>query len=83
MICGHPDGVGDLLDLGIQADHVRGELAERDPSRDGRGGLACPRVQTYPANPSSEGSALATFNWTGQQDHQEWRGPAGDRVLST
>jgi hypothetical protein len=36
---GHLDGVGDLLDLGVQADHVRGERAERDPGRDGRRGL--------------------------------------------
>jgi len=28
---------------------------------------ARPGVQTYPANPSSEGSALAIFNWTGQR----------------
>ena len=34
----HPDGVGDLLGLGVQADHVRGEGAERDPGRDGRRG---------------------------------------------
>jgi hypothetical protein len=25
-----------------------------------------PAVQTYPANPSSEGGALAAFTWTGQ-----------------
>ena len=29
---------GDLLGLGVQADHVRGEGAERDPGRDGRRG---------------------------------------------
>ena len=38
VIGGHPDGVGDLLGLGVQADHVRGEGAERDPGRDGRRG---------------------------------------------
>ena len=32
---------------------------------------ARPGVQTYPANPSSEGSALAIFNWTGHG----WRQP--------
>jgi hypothetical protein len=35
----HPDGVGDLLDLGVQADPVRGEVAGRDPGGDGRRGL--------------------------------------------
>ena len=28
---GHPDGVGDLLGLGVQPDHVRGRVAEPDP----------------------------------------------------
>jgi hypothetical protein len=31
--------VGDLLDLGLEPDHVRGRRAERDPGRDGRRGL--------------------------------------------
>jgi hypothetical protein len=31
--------MGDLLDLGVQADHVRGEGAETDAGRDGRRGL--------------------------------------------
>ena len=26
-----------------------------------------PAVQTYPANPSSEGGALAVFTWTGHR----------------
>src|ERR1700678_4424590 len=39
VVGGHPDGVGDLLGLGVQADHVRGQGAERDPGRDGRRGL--------------------------------------------
>jgi len=26
---GHPDGVGDLLDLALQAGHVRGDLGSR------------------------------------------------------
>ena len=33
---GHPDGVGDLLDLGLQADHVRGYLAKADAGGDYR-----------------------------------------------
>jgi hypothetical protein len=41
VIGGHTDGVGDLLGLGVQPDHVRGEVAERDPGRDGRRGLVC------------------------------------------
>ena len=36
---GHADGVGDLLDLGLQADHVRGDPAEADAGGDGRCGL--------------------------------------------
>ena len=39
VVGGHPDGVGDLLDLGFQAHHVRGERAERDPGRGGRRSL--------------------------------------------
>jgi hypothetical protein len=38
VVGGHPDGVGDLLGLGVQPHHVRGQLAEPDPSRDRRGG---------------------------------------------
>ena len=38
VIGGHPDGVGDLLGLGVQPDHVRGEIAEPDPGGGGRGG---------------------------------------------
>jgi hypothetical protein len=34
----HPDGVGDLLGLGVQPDHVWGEVAEPDPGGGGRGG---------------------------------------------
>ena len=36
---GHPDGVSDLLDLGLQADHVRSDLAEGDPGGDGGCGV--------------------------------------------
>ena len=36
---GHPDGVGDLLDLGLQADHVRGYLAKADAGGDYRRGV--------------------------------------------
>jgi hypothetical protein len=38
VIGGHPDGVGDLLGLGVQPDHVRGEVAEPDPGGGGRSG---------------------------------------------
>jgi len=39
VIGGHPDGVGDLLDLGLQADHVRGYLAQADAGGDGGRGV--------------------------------------------
>ena len=39
VIGGHPDGVRDLLGLGVEPDHVPGEGAERDPGRDGRRGV--------------------------------------------
>ena len=39
VVGGHPDGMGDLLDLGVQADHVGGKVAEPDPGRDGCRGL--------------------------------------------
>ena len=39
VVGGHPDGVGDLLDLGLQPDHVRGYLAERMRAGDGRRGV--------------------------------------------
>ena len=39
VVGGHPDGVGDLLDLGFQADHVRGQVAEPDPGGDRCRGL--------------------------------------------
>ena len=35
---GHPDGVGDELGLGVQLDHVRVVLGERDFRGDGPGG---------------------------------------------
>ena len=35
VVGGHPDGVGDLLDLGLEPDHVRGQRAERDAGRGG------------------------------------------------
>ena len=39
VVGGHPDGVGDLLDLGLQADHVRGDLVEADAGGNGRCGV--------------------------------------------
>jgi hypothetical protein len=33
---GHPDGVGNLLGLGVQPHHVQDEIAKPDPGRGGR-----------------------------------------------
>src|SRR6266851_1935729 len=42
VVGGHPDGVGDLLDLGFESDHVGGQVAEADPGREGsRGVFSC------------------------------------------
>jgi hypothetical protein len=39
VLGGHPDGAGDLLDLGLQPGHVRGDLAEADAGGDGGRGV--------------------------------------------
>jgi hypothetical protein len=60
VVGGHPDGVGDLLDLGVQLDHVRGQHAERDPGRDG---AAAWSASSSSREAASTGAARALISW--------------------
>ena len=52
--------MGDLLDLGVQADYVRGEVAERDP---GRTAAAACSASSSSWQAASIGAARALITW--------------------
>ena len=72
----HPDGVGDLLGLGVQPDHVRGQVAEPDPGGGSRGG-SLGRFQLVIGGPDGALSSLNCWFVTSA----EWPG-AGLRRAS-
>lgn len=77
VVCGHPDGVGDLPDLGLRPRNVGGDVAEPGPGRDGRRGVLGGGKFAYAA---STGALRALAIWLVRQD--TWPG-AGLRSSSS